>query len=72
MSPPPPPVVVPEPVLARTVAAAPDTLDADAHIPRWRRPSVQSARKEKRGAEVAHVPVAFTDEAPGGERRQLG
>ena len=49
----------------------PDTLDADSHIPRWRRPSVQSARKERRGVEVAHVPVAFTDEQPTGERRRV-
>jgi hypothetical protein len=63
--------VVAEPTLARSVAVIPDMLDGDAHIPRWRRPSVQSARKERRGLEVAHVPAAFTDNEPGGERRRV-
>ncbi|MDP9482611.1 MAG: SH3 domain-containing protein, partial [Chloroflexota bacterium] len=63
--------MVPELATSRIVAVVPDTLDTDAHIPRWRRPSVQSARKERRGIEVAHVPVAFTDEQPTGERRRV-
>ena len=40
-------------------------------MPRWRRPSVQKARKESRGGEVAYVPAAFTDGEPAGERRRV-
>ena len=40
-------------------------------MPRWRRPSVQKARKESRGGEVAYVPAAFTDSEPTGERRRV-
>ena len=62
---------VPQPTASRTFAIAPDMLADDVSIPRWRRPSVQSARKERRGAEVAHVPVAFTDELTNVERRRI-
>lgn len=61
----------PQPTGSRTFAVAPDLLADDVSIPRWRRPSVQSARKERRGFEVAHVPVAFTDELPNVERRRI-
>jgi hypothetical protein len=68
---PPPLSIVPPPTLSRSAAVGLVSVDADAHIPRWRRPSVQSARKERRGGEVAHVPVAFKDEHANGERRRV-
>jgi hypothetical protein len=41
-------------------------------MPRWRRPSVQSARKaSSRGVELPHVPVAFKDGATDVERRRI-
>ncbi len=40
-------------------------------MPRWRRPSVQKARKESRGGEVAHVPLAFAATAAGAEHEPV-
>ena len=67
------PVVPPRPTHAVAAAAVlPDTLDEEAHMPRWRRPSLQTARKApSRGVEIAHVPVAFTDGASNVERRRI-
>ncbi|HSS35760.1 MAG TPA: hypothetical protein VLR93_05755, partial [Patescibacteria group bacterium] len=49
------PVVPPRPSHAVVAAAVlPDTLDEEAHMPRWRRPSLQTARKApSRGVEIA-------------------
>ena len=52
---------------AAAAAAALDIPFGEAEMPRWRRPSVQAARKSSsRGPEMAHVPVAFRDEATEG------
>ena len=50
----------------------PDTPDEEANMPRWRRPSVQKARKApSRGVELPHVPAAFKDGATDVERRRI-
>ena len=50
----------------------PEIADDEVNMPRWRRPSVQSARKAAvRNVEIAHVPVAFKDSATDVERRRV-
>ena len=67
---PPLPVVPPPP--PRVAPVLPDTPEEEANMPRWRRPSVQSARKaSSRGVELPHVPVAFKDGASNVERRRI-
>ncbi len=54
-------------VAAAATAAALDIPFGEAEMPRWRRPSVQAARKaSSRGPEMPHVPVAFREEASAG------
>lgn len=65
----PPPPAAPLPKVAPIL---PDTPDEEANMPRWRRPSVQKARKApSRGIELPHVPVAFTESATDVERRRI-
>ncbi len=67
---PPLPVVPPPP--PRVAPVLPDTPEEEANMPRWRRPSVQSARKaSSRDVELPHVPVAFKDGATDVERRRI-
>jgi hypothetical protein len=64
--------VVPPPPAPRPAPVLPDTPDEEVNMPRWRRPSVQSARKaSSRGIELPHVPVAFKDGATDVERRRV-
>jgi hypothetical protein len=64
--------IVPPPPARRQEPVLPDTPDEEVNMPRWRRPSVQSARKAaSRGMELPHVPVAFKDGATDVERRRI-
>jgi len=64
--------IVPPPAAPPPAPTLPDTPVEEAHLPRWRRPSVQSARKaSSRGVELPHVPVAFKDGATDVERRRI-
>jgi hypothetical protein len=65
------PVVPPRPA-PPTAPVLPDTPEEEALLPRWRRPSVQSARKtSSRGVELPHVAVSFKDGATDVERRRI-
>ena len=64
--------IAPPPPLPKVAPIIPDTPDEEANMPRWRRPSVQKARKaSSRGVELPHVPAAFKDGATDVERRRI-
>lgn len=48
-------------------------IDAEATIPRWRRPSVQAARQSRLGTDTVSLPIRFTTPPrPGDDRRVVG
>jgi len=57
------------PLIAVSAAAAPDTPYAELDMPRWRRPSLQAARKASTRDIPEHVPMTFTAPADATEER---